>query len=118
MTLEQLPLIMLRALALTILIECAAAWLLGARTKRDQTTVVLVNLLTNPLVVSLGAATSLWLGFKAVRPVTLAMEVLVVVIEGAVYKKTLIIEKNPYVVSLVCNLASFLIGEVLNRYVF
>ena len=118
MTLEQLPLIMLRALVLTILIECAVAWLLGVRTKRDQTTVVLVNLLTNPLVVSLGAATSLWLGFKAVRPVTLALEVLVVVVEGAVYRKTLTTDRNPYAVSLICNLASFLIGEVLNRYVF
>ena len=118
MTLEQLPLIMLRALAFTILIECAAAWLFGVRTKRDQTTVVLVNLLTNPLVVSLGAATSLWIGIKAVRPVTLVMEALVVVIEGAVYKKTLVSERNPYVLSLICNLASFLIGEILNRYVF
>lgn len=118
MTLEQLPLIMLRALALTILIECAAAWLLGLRTKRDQTTVVLVNLLTNPLVVSLGAAVSVWIGIRAVRPVTLVMEAAVVIIEGAVYRKTLITDRNPYAVSLICNLASFLIGEVLNRYVF
>lgn len=118
MTLEQLPLIMLRALALTILIECAAAWTLGVRTKRDQTTVVLVNLLTNPLVVSLGAAARFFIGMGAVLPVTLVMEAAAVIAEGAVYKKTINAKRDPYVISLVCNLASFLIGEVLNRFVF
>ena len=118
MTLEQLPLIMLRALALTILIECAAAWLLGVRTKRDQTIVVLANCLTNPLVVSLGAATQVFIGLSAVRPVTLVMEAAAWAAEGTVYKRTLVSDRSPYVLSLVCNLASYLIGEVLNRYVF
>ena len=43
MTLEQLPLIMVRALLITVAVECAVAWLLGVRTLRDQKVVVLAN---------------------------------------------------------------------------
>lgn len=116
--LEQLPLIMLRALVITILLECAAAWTLGVRTKRDQTTVVLANMLTNPLVVSIGAAVRFFIGIRALLPATLIMEIAVWIVEGRVYKKTLKADRDPYVISLVCNLTSFLVGEVLNRYVF
>lgn len=108
---------MLRALALTVLIECAAAWILGARTRRDQEMVALANLLTNPMVVSIGAAVSL-IDYGLVRPVTLVMEAGVVIIEGVVYKKTIDIKTGPYKLSLICNLTSYLIGEVLNSFVF
>ena len=118
MTLEQLPLIMLRALALTIIIECAAAWILGIRTKHDQTTVALVNLMTNPLVVSMGAAVRFFIGIPVMLPATLVMEAAVVAAEGAIYNKTLEAKKNPYVLSLICNMTSYLVGEILNRFVF
>ena len=118
MTLEQLPLIMLRALALTIVIEGIAAWLLGVRSSRDQVTVALANLLTNPLVVSAGAAVQFFINRSALLPAMLLMEIAVVFIEGAIYKKHLSMKTNPFIVSFVRNLASYGIGEILNRFIF
>lgn len=118
MTLEQLPLIMLRALVLTIFVEGIAAWLLGVRTSRGQTTVALANLLTNPLVVSAGAAVQFFISPRALLPATLLMEAAVLFTEGAIYKKHLDVDMNPFAVSFVCNLASYGIGEILNRFVF
>jgi len=118
MTYEQLPLIMLRALALTVIIEGSTAWIMGVRNVRDQGTVALANILTNPLVVSLGAAAMYYIGPRALRPVTLTMEVLVFIAEGYIYKRRITCKADPYVLSLACNLSSYLIGEMLNRFVF
>lgn len=114
MTLEQLPLIMLRALALTMIIECAAGWVMGVRDSQGQRIIVLVNLLTNPLVVSLGAAVMFFIGRQYLAPFTIAMEILVVIIEGMVYKRHLTLKINPFVLSLICNLSSYLIGSLIN----
>ena len=118
MTLEQLPLIMIRAFALTLIIESIAAWLLGVRTSRGQATVALANLLTNPVVVSAGAAVQFFIGYRALLPATLMMEAAVIVIEGSIYKKHIDVRVNPFALSLACNLASYGIGEILNRFVF
>lgn len=118
MTLEQLPLIMLRALVLTAAVECAVAWLIGVRDKRGQSVVVLVNLLTNPLVVSIGAAVLYFAGPGALLTVTLVMEVIVVAVEGMVYHKMAVNVRNPFLISLICNLSSYVAGELLNRFVF
>lgn len=118
MTLEQLPLIMLRALLLTLIIECAIAWILGVRSRDGQKVVFLANLMTNPLVVSIGAGVLLFLGRNMLFPITVIMEVIVVVVEGVVYRRYLDIDRNPFFVSLACNTGSFLIGELLNRFVF
>ena len=114
MTLEQLPLIMIRALALTILIECAAGWMLGVRDRRGQGVIVLANLMTNPLVVSLGAAVQLFAGREYLAPVTIAMEIIAVIAEGFVYSRHLTSKTDPYILSLACNLSSYLIGAVIN----
>lgn len=118
MTLEQLPLIMLRALALTVVIEGIAAWIMGVRSMREQTTVALANLLTNPIVVSTGAAVQFFISRSALLPITLVMEAAVVLIEGLIYKKHMKTDMNPFLLSCVCNLASYGIGEILNRFVF
>ena len=118
MTIEQLPLIMLRALVLTAAVECAAAWLIGVRDKRGQSVVVLANLLTNPLVVSIGAAVLFFAGSGALLAVTLIMEVVVVAVEGIVYDKMTVNVRNPFLISFICNLSSYVTGELLNRFVF
>lgn len=118
MTIEQLPLIMIRALTITIVIECLAAWILRVRNRHDLTVVVLVNLMTNPLVVSIGAAVLVFAGRDMLMPATLAMEALVVIVECMVYSKTIDTECNAFVLSLVCNAASYMIGEILNRLFF
>lgn len=114
MTLEQLPLIMLRALCFTIMIECAAGWIMGVRDRQGQSIIVLVNLLTNPLVVSLGAAILFFAGHEYLAPATIAMEMIVVIAEGMIYKSHLTVKMDPFTLSLVCNLSSYLIGVIIN----
>lgn len=114
MTLEQLPFIMLKALCLTIMIECAAGWILGVRGRHDQGIIVLVNLLTNPLVVSLGAAVLFFAGREYLMPATIAMEIMAVIAEGLIYKRHLTVKTDPFVLSLICNMSSYLIGVIIN----
>lgn len=118
MTLDQLPLIMLRALALTVLIECVTAWVLGVRSARDQMIVALVNVITNPLVVSIGAAVLFMGGRDIFRISMIVMEISVVLVEGLIYKKKLSCEINPFMLALICNVVSYICGEILNRFVF
>ena len=118
MTLDQLPLIMLRALALTVLIECVTAWVLGVRRARDQMTVALVNVITNPLVVSIGAAVLFLGGHDTFKISMIVMEISVILVEGAIYKKKLSCKVNPFMLALICNGVSYTCGEILNRFVF
>ena len=78
MTYEQLPLIMLRALTLTVVIEVITAWVFGVKSAGDQIVVVLANLMTNPLVVSFGAAAAVFIGHQVLLPFTIAMEIIAI----------------------------------------
>lgn len=118
MTLEQLPLIMLRALVLTVVIEVSVAWLAKVRNRRDLIVVALVNVLTNPLVVSIGAAIALFIGYSYFLPIMIILEITALLVEASIYKKTLISQVNPFLLSLMCNGTSYIIGEFLNHYVF
>ena len=118
MTLSQLPLIMLRALIITIIIEGACAWTLGVRDMKGQKVVLLANLMTNPIVVSVGAAVVLFAGNEYLFPVTMALEICVIVAEAIVYKYALDYDRNPWLLSLLCNVASYIIGEILNNHIF
>lgn len=109
---------MLRALFLTVIIECCTAWVLGVRSMRDQTTVMLANVLTNPLVVSAGAAVQFFMGYEYLLPAVLAMEIAAVAAEGLVYRGRLSAGTHPFMLSMICNLISYTAGEILNRLVF
>lgn len=118
MTFEQLPLIMLRALVLTVMIECAAGWLLGVRHRSEQLVIVLANLITNPIVVSGEAAVIFLAGWKALLPAAIVLELMALIAETAIYRKHIGKKPDPLLLSLTCNTVSLLIGEVLNRFVF
>ena len=51
MSLNNLPLILVRCLLLTIIIELVVALILSVRDKKDILNIILVNVLTNPVVV-------------------------------------------------------------------
>ncbi len=93
------------SLMLTEFFELLLALLFKKR-GRDLAVVALANLLTNPPLVFLWqlSGKNLWL--------LLAMEGLVVLIEGFCYQKCTNF-KRPFLFALVCNLISFLIGELL-----
>ena len=99
----------------TLLAELPLAFLLGVRGWRNVKTVLIVNCLTNPIVVSIVfILLCLPVSFFAVNIVVVILEILVVVTEGAVYRrKTERVGTHPYLLSLILNAVSFGIGFLL-----
>lgn len=118
MNINELPLIMLICLSSTIMIELIMSLLLGIRNKKDILNVILVNIMTNPLVVSI----LMYITYNRLFNTTISiiiLEILVILTEGFTYKKVLIFDKiNPYVLSLILNISSYFIGRVLNNIIY
>ena len=102
---------MLTALLLTVLIEAALAFLLGVRTWYGQGIVLLVNMITNPLLNAVLTVVSFYLSPAAYYWFLVPLELLVVFAEGRIYKSMLQIKMNPYLLSFLLNLGSWLIGS-------
>ena len=60
---SHMPALLLRCLLCTVIIECAAAFILGLRKPDEQLTVALVNVVTNPLLVSICILVQLFYSF-------------------------------------------------------
>ena len=118
MRVNDLPILMVRCLLLTIVIEIIVSIIVGVRDKKDFINILLVNVLTNPLVVSLPIFLMIRYGSR-IRYISIGiLELLAVLIEGFIYNKVLKYKKiNPYVLSLILNLSSYLIGEVINKFI-
>ena len=110
---------MLRSLALslglTLILELAGALLFGLRQKRDLLLVVLVNVLTNPLVVLI---CNLFLILSSV-PIPwywiLLLEVMAVLSEGFLYHKGLSRKPiHPLLLSLILNGISYIGGLLIS----
>ena len=105
---------MIRALLVTILIETIVAIIIGLR-KKDLINVILVNIMTNPLVFNVPLYVNIKYGLIPRHITLFIFELLALFSEGFVYKKYLNFKKiNPYVISLVLNLSSYLIGVIIN----
>lgn len=118
MNINELPLIMLICLSSTIVIELIMSLLLGIRSKKDILNVILVNIMTNPLVVSI----LMYITYNRLFNTTISiiiLEILVILTEGFTYKKVLTFDKiNPYVLSLILNISSYFIGGLLNNIIY
>lgn len=118
MNINDLPLIMLICLSSTIVIELIMSLLLGIRNKKDILNVILVNIMTNPLVVSI----LMYITYNRLFNTTISiiiLEILVILTEGFTYKKVLTFDKiNPYVLSLILNISSYFIGGLLNNIIY
>lgn len=118
MNINELPLIMLICLSSTIMIELITSLLLGIRNKKDILNVILVNIMTNPLVVSI----LMYITYNRLFNTTISiiiLEILVILTEGFTYKKVLTFDKiNPYVLSLILNISSYFIGRLLNNIIY
>lgn len=115
MNLSELPFYMLRALILTVLIECVIAFILGYR-KKDLINVMLVNIMTNPLVFIVPVYFNIKYGIIQRNVVLFILEILALLLEGYVYKKYLSNRKmNPFVLSLLLNISSYLFGVIINN---
>ena len=118
MRLNDLPMIMVRCLLCTIIIETLIAIIIGIRDKKDILNVILVNIITNPIVVTIPVYFNVRFGLLERNISLYILEILALVVEGFIYLKTLKYKKiNGFIISLILNLSSYLIGEVIN-YIF
>ena len=110
--------VMLICLVSTIIIEVSIAFILRYRGK-DLINVLLVNVLTNPLLNSSVIAINYFYGLKARNICLYILEILVVLIEGFIYSKYLEKRKiNGYLLSLILNIASYVIGLLINKIIY
>ena len=115
MSINDLPIIMARCLILTIIIEVIIGIILGIRNKKDLLNIILVNVVTNPIVVSFPILIYLLFGYNYEMLSLYILEIVTLFVEGFIYKKVLIYKKiNPFLISLILNLSSYLIGELIN----
>ena len=78
---------------------------------------VLVNMITNPFVTIVPVTLNIYVSLQARNIALYILEVLVLFTEGLIYKKVLNYKKiNWLLISLILNLASFGIGEIINRF--
>ena len=99
-------------LLLTVLFECLAAWFFGIRSRQGFLTVVLANMITNPLI-NLASYLMFHFGLAALIRrliVYLVLEPLVMVVEAKIYRYNLDEEINGWLLSLAANLTSILGG--------
>ena len=118
MLITDLPKVMLICLAMTIVIECSIAFILGYR-KKDLLNVLLVNILTNPIVSTLPVYFNYYHGLRARNICLYILEVLVLIVEGFIYVKVLKIRKiNGFLLSLILNASSYFLGLLLNEIIY
>jgi CHASE2 domain-containing sensor protein len=118
MRINDIPLAMLLCLVSTVLIECLLALLWKVRRPRDLVIVALVNVATNPMLVSLCYGAAFWMGPSYYYPVMVVLEILVFLIEGCVYSRFLPKQKHPFLLSLSLNVGSIILGYGVNHLFF
>lgn len=116
MNLSNLPYIMIKCLLCTIIIEVFMAFILKVRDKKDFLNIILVNIITNPIVVTVPVLMAIKYSYRTSIISLIVLEILTVFIEGLIYLKVLKYRKiNPFLLSLILNVSSYFIGEVINR---
>ena len=108
---------MLISLTITVIIEIIIAMLWKLRLKSDFETVVLVNLLTNPLIVFCVLSIRFWTGNAPALGLVLGMEMIVWIVEGWIYRFKLIGLNRPYAFAISANIASYGIGCIINYFI-
>jgi len=114
MRLVDLPYIMARCLILTVLIETLIAFILGYR-KKDLINVILVNVMTNPIVVMIPVYFNVKYGIVERNIALGILEIVTLFVEGFIYYKFLEKRKiNPFLLSLILNFSSYIAGVIIN----
>ncbi|MBR5429109.1 MAG: hypothetical protein IK116_01140 [Firmicutes bacterium] len=112
------PELLLRCLICTVVIECGLACALGVRRPADQAVVALVNVVTNPPLVSVCLLVQFFCGHGVYLAVLIALEMAAWAAEAWFYRTVLRPKMNPLLLSALLNAASYLGGSLLNTYVF
>ena len=118
MTIADLPITMAWCLGLTLVLELAAAALLGIRRPRAFLVVALANVMTNPLLVSVSALILLRNGREAYYVSLAVLEAAAVLSEGLAYRFSMKPKLNPFLFSLLLNAVSYSVGDLINKIIF
>ena len=107
---------LIKSFILTFIIEYIIVKLIFIK-KKAIIPVLLVNMLTNPLVVYIYNIMSIY-SFFYKDIVLVFLELLVVIVEGYVYKYLLEIKwKKSLIISLISNMIAYIAGIVLSLYI-
>lgn len=107
------------SLICTIIIEFILALILGLKDKKDLLNVILVNIVTNPIVVSVSFTFNLLYGPNGKIISTIILEILAFLCEGFIYYKVLRYKKiNGFLLSLILNVTSYSLGIFLNNIIW
>jgi len=104
------------SLVLTVVFELGFFLLAGKRSKKDLLLVVLVNVVTNPVVVLAYWLASFYTDVNHII-VKLPLELFAVLTEGYYYKKYGEDFRHPYVFSAAANIFSFGTGVLLQQFI-
>ena len=100
------------SLVLTLALEAVFFLLIGKRDKKDLLLLLLVNVITNPIVVLSFWLAALYANWNA-RLILIPLELFAVLAEGYYYKKHGRHFRRPYLFSLTANMISFGAGELV-----
>jgi len=100
------------SLALTIALETGFFLLTGKRDRKDMLLLVLVNVVTNPVVVLLYLLASMYTDWNLIW-VIIPLEAFAILTEGYYYKKYGRCFKRPYLFSAAANMFSYWIGMLI-----
>ena len=105
---------LITSLILTIFIELLISLLIGIRKRNDIITIIAVNTLTNPIVVFIANVLNNFRIPLLYWGIIIVMELIVVFVEGKVFKKILTLKKiSAYKLSFINNSISFTIGVII-----
>jgi len=100
------------SLALTLALETGFFFLTGKRGKKDLLLVVLVNVLTNPVVVLIYWLAVLYTGLNGAI-IKIPLELFAILTEGYCYKKYGRGFRRPYLFSAAANMFSYWAGVLI-----
>ena len=104
------------SLALTMAFETVVFLLTGKRDKKDLLLLLLVNMLTNPVVVLIFHIAVLYTDWNTYI-IIIPLELFAVLAEGFCYKKYGRNFKRPYLFSIAANMVSFFAGVLLQQII-
>ena len=105
------------SLVLTLVLESSFFLLIGKRNRKDLLLLLLVNIITNPVVVLTYNILVFNIGLNWIL-VIIPLEILAVLTEGFYYKNYGCDFKRPYLFSLSANAFSYFSGLILQTFVF
>ena len=112
--------IYLKPLILTVILELAGAIVLfNIKDKKDLILVILVNIITNPLLVYFSLLLMYYLDISTGTLATyLVLEPIVILVEYLIYKKYLTGRNNCLIISLTLNMISIIGGFLCQRIMY